>query len=260
MKKDGNADMANLQPQRLAIILCSPQQPGNIGATVRAMSNFGVTDLRLVNPCPHLHPEARKFAVNAHPLLGTAKVYSSLPDALADCHLSIATTRRSGRLRGDLLDSTAVPELLATLPPDTRIALVFGREDSGLSSEEVALCSHAATVATTNELGSLNLAQAVLLFLYEIFRPQTQTSPPSIVPEDATLPQQAELQAMLGQMDAVLERIAFLNPSSPAGVRNKLHHLLSRTRPDQEEVALLRGMWTQIAWSINDWRGRKRGG
>jgi tRNA/rRNA methyltransferase len=250
--------MPILQPQRLAVILCAPQQPGNIGATVRAMANFGVTDLRLVNPCPHLHPEARKFAVNAHPLLGTAKVYSNLPDALADCHLSIATTRRSGRLRGDLLDSSTVPKLLATLPSETRIALVFGREDSGLSSEEVALCSHAATVATTNELGSLNLAQAVLLFLYEIFRPQTQTSPPSAMP-DAVLPQQAELQAMLGQMDAILERIAFLNPSSPEGVRNKLHQLLSRAHPDREEVALLRGMWTQLAWSINDWRGRKRG-
>lgn len=250
--------MSSIQPQRLAIILCSPQQPGNIGATVRAMANFGVTELRLVTPCPHLHPEARKFAVNAHPLLGTAKVYNSLPDALADCHLSIATTRRSGRLRGDLLDSTAVPGLLATLPLDVQVALVFGREDSGLSSEEVAFCTHAATVATTDELGSLNLAQAVLLFLYEIFRPQTQPSPLPAMP-DTVLPPQAELHAMLTQMDTILARIAFFNPSSPAGVRNKLHQLLGRARPDQQEVALLRGMWTQIAWSINDWRGRKRG-
>jgi tRNA/rRNA methyltransferase len=248
-----------LNPQRLAIILVSPQQPGNIGATVRAMANFGVTDLRLVNPCPHLHPEARKFAVNAHPLLGTAKVYRSLPDALADCHLAIATTRRSGRLRGDLLDSTAVPGLLATLPAETQIALVFGREDSGLSSDEVALCSHAATVATTDELGSLNLAQAVLLFLYEIFRPQPQACEPATVLETA-LPPQAEMHAMLSQMDIILERIAFLNPSAPEGARNRLHQLLCRAHPDQEEVALLRGMWTQLAWSINDWRGRKRGG
>lgn len=252
--------MAILPPHRLAIILVSPQQPGNIGATVRAMANFGVTELRLVNPCQHLHPEARKFAVNAHPLLGTAKVYDSLADALADRHLSIATTRRSGRLRGDLLASTAVPGLLATLPPEAQIALVFGREDSGLSSEEVALCTHAATVATTDELGSLNLAQAVLLFLYEIFRPQPHPSPSTAQGVESALPAQAELHAMLGQMDAILERTAFLNPSSPAGVRNKLHQLFVRTRPDQAEVALLRGMWTQIAWSINDWRGRKRGG
>lgn len=245
-------------PQRLAVILVAPQQPGNIGATVRAMANFGVTDLRLVNPCPHLHPEARKFAVNAHPLLGTAKVYSSLADALADCQLSIATTRRSGRLRGELLDSTAIPGLLTTLPAETQVALVFGREDSGLYSDEVALCSHAATVATTDELGSLNLAQAVLLFLYEIFRPQTQPSPiPAIAKR--TLPPQAEMHAMLTQMDEILTRTAFYNPSHPEGVRNRLHQLLCRAHPDQEEVTLLRGLWTQIAWSINDWRGRKRG-
>lgn len=252
--------MPPLSPDRLAIVLVAPQQPGNIGATVRAMANFGVTELRLVTPsCPHLHPEARKFAVNAHPLLGTAKIYNCLPDALADCHLSIATTRRCGRLRGDLLDSTAVPGLLATLPAETRIALVFGREDSGLSSEEVALCSHAATVATTDELGSLNLAQAVLLFLYEIFRPQTHPLP---LParSAATLPAQEELHAMLEQMDVILERSAFLNPSCPESTLNRLHQLLCRAHPDREEVALLRGMWTQIAWSINDWRGRKRGG
>jgi tRNA/rRNA methyltransferase len=250
--------MPTFNPQRLAIILCAPQQPGNIGATVRAMANFGVTELRLVNPCPHLHPEARKFAVNAHPLLGTATVYTSLTDALADRKISIATTRRSGRLRGDLLDSTAVPGMLATLPPGTRLALVFGREDSGLSSDEVALCSHAATVATTDDLGSLNLAQAVLLFLYEIFRLQPHL-PVLPVATAAVLPLQGEVHAMLAQMDTVLERIAFLNPRAPAGARNKLHQLLYRAQPDPEEVALLRGLWSQIGWSINDWRGRKRG-
>lgn len=251
--------MSILHPDRLAIILVAPQQPGNIGATVRAMANFGVSDLRLVTPsCQHLHPEARKFAVNAYPLLGTARVYGSLTEALADRHLSIATTRRSGRLRGELLASTAVPGLFTSLPLEAKAALVFGREDSGLSSDEVALCTHAATVATTDELGSLNLAQAVLLFLYEVFRPQTQP-PPALPESDLPLPPQGEVHAMLGQMDSILERTAFLNPSSPEGVKNRLHQLFHRARPDQEEVALLRGMWTQIAWSINDWRGRKRG-
>lgn len=251
--------MPNIDPQRLAIILVYPQQPGNIGATARAMANFGVTDLRLVNPCPHLHPEARKFAVHAHHLLGTAKIYATLSEALADRHISIATTRRSGRLRGLLLDSTEVPQLFSELPPAAELALVFGREDSGLSSDEVALCTYAATVTTSEEQGSLNLAQAVLLFLYETFRPQTCSQTLPAVVTKSSLPPQAELHAMLAQLDDILERIAFLNPSSPAGGRNRLHHLLCRAHPDQEDVALLRGMWTQIAWSINDWRGRKRG-
>jgi tRNA/rRNA methyltransferase len=67
------------------------------------------------------------------------------------------------------------------------------------------------------------------------------------------------MHAMLGQMDSILERTAFFNPSSPAGVKTRLHQLFYRARLDHEEVTLLRGMWSQISWSINDWRGRKRG-
>lgn len=251
--------MPTFNNERIAVILCEPQQPGNIGSVARAMGNFGLTDLRLVNPCPHLHPEARKFAVGAHHLLGSARVYADLASALADRQCSIATTRRGGRLRGELLDAGALPSLRATLPSQATIALVFGREDCGLTSDEVALCTHAATVTTTDGLGSLNLAQAVLLFLYEITRtPQQAVSAPASAPS-AELPPQEELHAMFAQLDAILERIAFTNPSRPDAVRNRLRQLLCRAQPDREEVALLRGIWTQIAWSINDWRGRKRG-
>lgn len=156
---------------RLAIVLCEPQQPGNIGAVARAMGNFGVGDLRLVDPCLHLHPEARKFAAHASPLLGSARVYASLAEALADLPCTIATTRRGGRLRGELLDSTALPALFDTLPAPARVGLVFGREDCGLSSAQVALCTHAASIATGPAgSGSLNLAQAVVVFLYELAR------------------------------------------------------------------------------------------
>lgn len=155
---------------RISVILCEPRHPGNIGAVARAMANFGVADLRLVNPCQYLHPEARKFAANAHPLLGAAAVYSDLAAALDGLSLSVATTRRSGRLRGQPLDVTALPELVAALPPDARVGLVFGREDCGLTNDEIVLCSHLASVATCEPLGSLNLAQAVLLFLYELAR------------------------------------------------------------------------------------------
>ncbi len=155
---------------QVAVILCEPRQPGNIGAVARAMANFGACDLRLVNPCLYLHPEARKFAANGYPLLGAARVFNDLPAALKGLDLTIATTRRGGRLRGQLLDSTALPALLVEFPPGARVGLVFGREDCGLSSDQVALCSHAASVATCEPVGSLNLGQAVLLFLYELSR------------------------------------------------------------------------------------------
>lgn len=240
---------------QVAIVLCEPQHPGNIGAVARAMGNFGLTDLRLVNPCDHRAPDARKFAVGSAHLLDEARLYPDLPAALADRQLTVATTRRQGRLRGTLLDSTELPTLLGKLPFEAGVGLVFGREDRGLSSDEVSRCSHAAAVTTTCSSGSLNLGQAVLLFLYELARqPQTAAAE-----EPGDLPPQSEMESMFAQMDSVLERIAFLNPSRPEAVLHRLRQIISRARPDREEVALLRGMWSQLTWSINDWRGRKRG-
>ena len=161
----------------LTIVLVEPQNPGNIGMVCRAMANFGVSDLRLVNPCQYLHPEARKFAVAANHLLGQARVFADLPAAIADLHVTIATTRRSGRLRGELLDIAEVPALRRDLPLGGRMGLVFGREDVGLTSDEVAQCSHAATVATSLEVGSINLAQAVLLFVHELTRHPSPMTP-----------------------------------------------------------------------------------
>jgi tRNA/rRNA methyltransferase len=238
----------------VAVILVEPQSPGNIGMVCRAMANFGAADLRLVNPCCHLHPEARKFAVGANPLLGAAKIYPDLASAMSDLHLTVATTRRRGRLRGQLLDIGEIPVLRSELPSAARMGLVFGREDAGLTSEETALCSHAATVNTSTEIGSLNLAQAVLLFLYELARqPATRCHPSREIAE------QGEVEPLFKQMESVLTRIAFLNFKRPEKVMTPLRHILRRAELDRHEVRLLRGMWSQLAWSIRDWRGRKRG-
>jgi tRNA/rRNA methyltransferase len=237
----------------VTVILVEPQSPGNIGMVCRAMANFGAADLRLVNPCHHLHPEARKFAVGASSLLGSASIFPDLPSAVSDLHMTVATTRRRGRLRGQLLDISAVPALRSELPPAARMGLVFGREDAGLTSEETALCSHAATVNTSAEIGSLNLAQAVLLFLYELARQPVTTSHMREIAE------QGEVEPLFEQMESVLTRIAFLNSKRPDRVMTPLRHILRRAELNRHEVRLLRGMWSQLAWSIRDWRGRKRG-
>lgn len=244
--------------KQICVVLVEPQSPGNIGMTARAMANFGVSDLRLVNPCQHLHPEARKFAVGAAPLLGSARIFPDLSAALADLPMAVAATRRTGKLRGELLDVSAAACLAAGSPPTDRIGLVFGREDSGLTSEEVSLCTHAASIATAPEVGSINLAQAVLVFLYEFTRQPRVTG--SVEPVAAERPPQAELEELFVQMEQVLTKIAFLNPSRPAAVMNRLRRMIHRTDIDRQELSLLRGMWSQLQWSINDWRGRKRGG
>ncbi len=249
----------SLIPSSLSVILVEPQHPGNIGMVCRAMANFGLHDLRLVNPCPHLHPEAAKFAVFAKPLLGKAQLFDDLPSALADLSVTCATTRRLGRLRGPLLDIAALPPLLPPLDGAERVGIVFGREDAGLTTDEVALCRHAVTIPTTAQDGSLNLAQAVLLSLYELCRPERPAAPAANVETSIELPPQAEFDGLFAQMEEVLDRIAFLNPSKPQGAMNALRQLVHRSSPDRREIALLRGVWAQLASSINDWRGRRRG-
>src|SRR6266540_6078360 len=123
----------------IAVVLVEPQNPGNIGMVCRAMKNMGLTQLRLVNPCQYDHPEARKFAVWAKDLLQTAQVFSSLQEALVDSHHSVATTRRHGKYRQEIFTPMElVPKILPDLE-SRKAALVFGREDNGLTTEEVSL-------------------------------------------------------------------------------------------------------------------------
>jgi tRNA/rRNA methyltransferase len=232
-----------------------PQSPGNIGMVCRAMGNFGIEELRLVNPCPHLHPEARKFAVGAAPLLGSARIFPNLAAAVADLEISIAATRRQGKLRGRLLSVTEIALPAGELSAEGKMGLVFGREDSGLTTGEVALCTHAAVIPTDPGCGSLNLAQAVLIFLYELSRGGV----PVPGSPDQQSPAQGEMEELYGQMEEVLSRIAFLNPARPEGAMHALRRIHQRAALDRRELALLRGVWTQLAWSIRDWRGRKRG-
>lgn len=249
--------MSSSSLRDVSVILVEPQSPGNIGMVCRAMANFGAADLRLVNPCHHLHPEACKFAVGARPLLGAARIYPDLFSAIRDLHMTIATTRRRGRLRGRLLDIGEIPALRSGLPSSVRMGLIFGREDAGLTSDETAMCSHAATVNTASEVGSLNLAQAVLLFLHELARhPKT---PKKTCRTSREIAAQGEIEPLFDQMESVLTRIAFLNTKRPQKVMTPLRQLLQRAELNHHEVRLLRGIWSQLAWSIRDWRGRKRG-
>lgn len=243
----------------VSIILVEPQSPGNIGMVCRAMANFGVDDLRLVNPCQHLHPEARKFAVGAAPLLGTARLFPTLAAALADLQFSFAATRRPGRLRGELLTLASVAPQWRSLVQGGRLGLVFGREDAGLTTEEVTLCSHAVTIPTSTDLGSLNLAQAVLIFLYALNTPVVQHVPEISFASSLDLANQGELEALFSQMEEVLARIAYINPKKPGAVMLPLREIHRRAALSHPELNLLRGLWRQLAESVCDWPGRRRG-
>jgi tRNA/rRNA methyltransferase len=245
----------NVIAEHTTIVMVEPQSPGNIGMVCRAMKNMGLTRLRLVRGCDRFHPESIKFAVSARDLLEQAEQFDDLSSALADCTLTVGTTRRHGKYRQEILSPPEVAALLKTrIGPACRAAIVFGREDSGLTTDELSLCRWHATIPSDAEYGSLNLSQAVLLFCYELGKAGD-------TPGGARLEQLAssgETELLFDQMDSCLQKIGFLNEQNPGHIMRSLRRIFFRSSLDTREVAILRGMMTQIDWASTGFDGRKR--
>ena len=246
--------MTQFPASQIAIVLVEPQQPGNVGMVCRAMKNMGLWDLRLVNPCTLDHEEAIKFAVSARDMLGEARIFPSLEEALADSSLTVATTRRHGKYRQEIQTPGQVTERIGPELAENRAAFVFGREDSGLTTDEVALCRWQATIPTA-EFGSLNLAQAVLIFCYELFTRLGQGN--ANQGEARILANAGSSEALFGQMEQTLTKIGFLNPQNPGHLMKSLRRILMRAEMDEREVAIIRGMMTQISWAAHEFKGKK---
>jgi tRNA/rRNA methyltransferase len=239
----------------IIIVLVEPQSPGNIGMTCRAMKNMGFNRLRIVKGCDRFDPEALKFAVAARDLLESAQVFPDLASALSDCTLTVGTTRRHGKYRQEILSPAEVSSRLREQAnPDCGAAIVFGREDSGLTTEELSLCRWHATIPTSSEYGSLNLAQSVLLFCYELGKASESVGggrPLDLAKSD-------EMESLFGHLHATLNKIGFLNEQNPDHMMRSLRRIFFRANLDSREVTVLRGMLTQIDWASSSFDGRKR--
>jgi tRNA/rRNA methyltransferase len=239
----------------IVIILVEPQSPGNIGMTCRAMKNMGFTQLRIVKGCDRFHQEALKFAVAARDLLEAATVFPDLASALADCTLTVGTTRRHGKYRQEILSPSEVADRFREqVTPECRAALVFGREDNGLTTEELSQCRWHATIPTSDQYGSLNLAQSVLLFCYELGKITEPVGGGR--PFDLAL--SGEMESLFRHFDAALTKIGFLNEQNPEHIMRSLRRIFFRANLDSREVTVLRGMLTQIDWASSAFDGRKR--
>lgn len=239
--------------EQTAVILVEPQSPGNLGMVSRAMKNMGLKELRIVKGCRIDHPDAFKFAVSAKDVLLGATRYDSLEDALADTAYSIATTRRLGKYRQETMEPAEAVARLRSRIGDGRAALVFGREDNGLTTDELALCRWQATIPTSGEYGSLNIAQAVLIFCYELSRGIAG----GVENPARELAVSSELEALYRQMETTLYRIGFLDEDNPAHLMRTLRRIFSRAELDGREVSVLRGMLSQIDWAADRSRLRE---
>ncbi len=239
--------------ENIVVVLVEPQGPLNIGSVCRAMMNFGFSDLRLVNPsADHLHDDARRMAVKAGSLLEGAVLYDGLEDALRDCHLALATTRRFGKYREDFLHPDQAADYLLPWAEKGKVALVFGREDKGLTTEELDLCQRLITIPTHDQLPSMNLAQSVVLCLYEIV--QARASQMQKSGGRKRLATIGVLESMYGHMRRTLCDIGFLDEQNPDHILRSLRRIFGRAGLNDREVRILRGLWSRLDWLENERR------
>lgn len=230
----------------IRIVLVEPTHPGNIGAVARAMGNFGLSRLVLVNPLKFPHPDADARAAASVHLLEQAKVVPTLPTALADCGLVIGSSARARRIGWpELAPAAAATRLLAVDPQPA--ALVFGRESSGLTNDELAHCHACVRIPSEPDNASLNLAMAASILFYALREqrpPEREEKPQPLL---ATHTQTEHFYRHLWQ---VLIRTGFSAEERPR-LHRKLVRLFSRTELYGQEVRTLRGMLRAIERALD---------
>lgn len=232
---------------KVRIVLVETTHPGNIGATARAMKNMGLSRLYLVQPQDFPHSEATARAAGADDVLATAIITSDLQSALTGCALVVGTSARPRRLSIPCGDPRQVAEQVCQELAGSEVALVFGREHSGLTNAELGLCHRLVHIPGNPEYNSLNLAAAVQVICYELHmaaRGQTTTGE---LPDAGELPASTEKMALFYEhLNETLVEIGFIDPQNPRIMMQRLRRLFGRARPNEVELNILRGLLTTM--------------
>jgi tRNA (cytidine32/uridine32-2'-O)-methyltransferase len=234
----------------IRIVLVNTTHPGNIGGVARAMKNMGISDLCLVEPKSFPHPDADARASGATDILEKARVVSTLDEALADCGLIFGTSARERHIPWPLVNPRELAAIATPLEGKARVAILFGREDRGLTNEELQRCHHHVHIPAVESFSSLNIAAAVQVITYELRMAQVadqQSARPQWGTDwDIELAEQRELELMFEHLERTLVEIEFLDPNNPRQLMPRLRRLLQRAVPDKVEVNVLRGILTAI--------------
>lgn len=223
------------------IVLVGTTHPGNIGAVARAMKTMGVGDLALVAPKVFPSAEATARASGADDILARARVTETLVEAISDCGFVVGASARLRGLQWPVLDPRRCAERVWAELERTRVAIVMGPEQSGLTNEDLARCQHLVHIPTHPDYGSLNLAMAVQVLCYEL---RMAADVERVVDEevrDAPLATAGELESFHEHLERLLTDVRFLHPDHPKQLRLKLRRLFHRARLDQNEINILRG-------------------
>jgi len=242
------------------VVLVEPQLGENIGAVARAMANFGLSPLRLVNPRQGWpNDKARMMATGAGRLLDAAVLYPTLVAAIADCNFVLATTARAHDQAKPVIGPAEAATLMAAkIGAGANVAILFGRERNGLENDEVALADAIVTLPVNPAFASLNLAQAVVIVAYEWFKLASAGTLPFAMPNKSAPAPKQQLLAFFETVERELEKVEFFRPPDKRETMQiNLRNIFSRMQPTQQDIQTLHGVIMAIAEGR---KGPARGG
>lgn len=227
-------------------VLIEPKEPGNIGASARAIKNMGFRNLEIVGKGNFITDESRWMACNAIDVLEGAKAFKDFKAAITEKNLIVGTTRRIGKRRGLIVPISEGVKRIKDAAVNNRVAILFGREDRGLFNNEVEECGFLITIPTDISAPSLNLAQAVLLVAYELCRETKLTETPALVTHE-------ELEAFYKRLKETLRALDYI-PRGDRDLERKimrnLKHLVGRAGLTNWELRMLHGICSQVEKKI----------
>jgi TrmH family RNA methyltransferase len=233
----------------LRVVLVEPKEAGNVGAAARVMKNFGFESLTIAGNHPELQPLSSWWASGADDVVERATFTPTLFEAIGDAHVTVATTSHRGRTTPVDMTPFEVAALFASLRADQTMTLVFGREDSGLTREELMACQRTAVIPTNPEFPTMNLAQAVGAFCFAL----SQVKPK---PTERELAPAAMIERLHERVQSLLVEVGFLHDNNPDRIYDDLRAIASRAGVDAREATILLGIIHQIEWKLGAPRER----
>jgi TrmH family RNA methyltransferase len=234
-------------PNPIRFVLVETSHPGNIGAAARALKNMCAEELVLVRPAAFPHPQATARASGAEDLLGRARVEPDLKSALRDCGLVLASTSRDRDQYFRVLDVREAAEQAVAASEQAPVALLFGRERTGLLNAELEAAHALVRIPANPEYASLNLAMAVQIVAYELLRAQGLPAISGGGPRRAPLASGEQMEMFYQHLAEVLTQIDFRDRTQKGThLMNRLRRLFQRAEPDENEVNILRGILTAV--------------
>jgi len=229
---------------RIRIVLSHTTHPGNIGAAARAMKTMGLSRLILIKPERFPHADAETFATGASDLLKAAVVCDTLDEALAGTVLAVASTARHRDLAHEVVDCREESRPPVAEAATGEVALVFGTERAGLTASEVSRCQTIAIIPTNWEYSSLNLAQAVQVFAYELR--MAAVGAQTFAQHASEFATNDEVEGFYAQLEDTFYATGFLDPKEPKRLMQRMRRLFARARIEKKEINILRGFLSAI--------------